>query len=63
MIRFGEDVCRNLDFALRREWPETNGIDGFASGTIGRMQYTPIPRACGRCDQAAGRPIRSAPEA
>jgi predicted glycogen debranching enzyme len=34
MIGFGEDVCRNLDAALRREWLETNGIGGFASGTI-----------------------------
>jgi predicted glycogen debranching enzyme len=34
VIRFGEDVCRDLDSALRREWLETNGIGGFASGTI-----------------------------
>jgi len=34
MIRFGEDVCGNLDSALGREWLETNGIGGFASGTI-----------------------------
>ena len=34
MIRFTEDVCGNLDAALRREWLETNGIGGFASGTI-----------------------------
>jgi predicted glycogen debranching enzyme len=34
MIRFGEDVCCNLDVALRREWIETNGIGGFASGTM-----------------------------
>ena len=34
MIRFGEDVCGNLDSALRREWLETNSIGGFASGTI-----------------------------
>ena len=34
MIRFGEEVCTNLDAALRREWLETNGIGGFASGTI-----------------------------
>jgi predicted glycogen debranching enzyme len=34
MIRFGEDVCRNLDSALRREWLETNGIGGFASSTM-----------------------------
>jgi predicted glycogen debranching enzyme len=34
MIRFTEDVCGNLDAALRREWVDTNGIGGFASGTI-----------------------------
>lgn len=34
MISFGEDVCRNLDSGLGREWLETNGIGGFASGTI-----------------------------
>src|ERR1700751_5624002 len=34
MIRFGQDVCRNLDAALRREWLETNGLGGFASSTI-----------------------------
>ena len=34
MIRFGADVCGNLDASLRREWLETNGIGGFASSTI-----------------------------
>jgi len=34
MIRFGEEICTNLDAALRREWLETNGIGGFASGTV-----------------------------
>jgi hypothetical protein len=34
MIRFGPDVCSNLDASLRREWLETNGIGGFASSTI-----------------------------
>ena len=34
MIRFCEDVCRSLDSAVRRRWLETNGIGGFASGTI-----------------------------
>src|SRR5215469_2634220 len=34
MIRFGKDVCRNLESALRREWLESNGIGGFASSTI-----------------------------
>src|SRR6201988_1431504 len=34
MIRFGQDVCGNLEAALRREWLETNGLGGFASGTV-----------------------------
>jgi len=34
MIRFGEEVCSNLDFSSNREWLETNGIGGFASATI-----------------------------
>src|SRR5882724_9424458 len=34
MIRFGQDVCGNLEAALRREWLETNGLGGFASSTI-----------------------------
>ena len=34
MIQFNEDVCGNLDAALRREWLETNGLGGFASSTI-----------------------------
>jgi len=34
MIRFGEEICTNLDAALRREWLETNGLGGFASATV-----------------------------
>ncbi|MBI4390646.1 MAG: glycogen debranching enzyme N-terminal domain-containing protein, partial [candidate division NC10 bacterium] len=34
MIRFGPEVCGNLDAALGREWLETNGLGGFASSTI-----------------------------
>ena len=34
MIRFGSEICTNLDAALSREWLETNGLGGFASGTI-----------------------------
>jgi predicted glycogen debranching enzyme len=34
MIRFGEELCTNLDEGLRREWLETNGIGGFASSTL-----------------------------
>ncbi|MBI3961510.1 MAG: glycogen debranching enzyme N-terminal domain-containing protein, partial [Deinococcus sp.] len=34
MIRFGPEICRNLDAALSREWLETNSLGGFASSTI-----------------------------
>src|SRR5512143_3122654 len=34
MIQFGQDMCGDLDAALRREWLETNGLGGFASSTI-----------------------------
>jgi len=34
MIQFEQQTCSNLEFALRREWLETNGIGGFASSTI-----------------------------
>ena len=34
MIIFDKSICRDKDAALSREWLETNGIGGFASGTI-----------------------------
>jgi predicted glycogen debranching enzyme len=33
-VTFGREVCGNLDAAEAREWIVTNGIGGFASGTI-----------------------------
>ncbi len=33
-IRFGRDVCGDLTAASEREWLVTNGIGGYASGTI-----------------------------
>src|ERR1700744_5489050 len=33
-IKFGREVCGNLEPADGREWLVTNGIGGFASGTI-----------------------------
>ena len=33
-VKFGREVCGNLDAAEAREWLVTNGIGGFASGTI-----------------------------
>lgn len=34
MVRFGKDVCGNLELALHKEWLETNGLGGYASSTI-----------------------------
>lgn len=34
VIEFGEDICRDLSEATRREWLETNGLGGFASATV-----------------------------
>lgn len=34
MISFDSDICTNFEAATSREWLETNGIGGFASGTI-----------------------------
>jgi predicted glycogen debranching enzyme len=33
-VKFGREVCGNLEAAEAREWIVTNGIGGFASGTI-----------------------------
>src|SRR5205823_6792709 len=37
-IDFGRDVCGDLSAAELREWIVTNGIGGFASGTIAGTQ-------------------------
>jgi len=34
VIKFGREVCGNLEAAESREWLVTNGIGGYASGTI-----------------------------
>jgi Glycogen debranching enzyme len=34
MINFDSDICSTFSEATSREWLETNGIGGFASGTI-----------------------------
>ena len=34
MIKFDSEVCQNFTAATAREWLETNGIGGFANGTI-----------------------------
>jgi len=33
-IKFGRDICCDLDQAQRREWLVTNSLGGYASGTI-----------------------------
>lgn len=37
MIQFGRSICGNLAEAEKREWLVTNGIGGYASGTISGM--------------------------
>jgi glycogen debranching enzyme len=34
LVEFGREVCGNLEAAEAREWLVTNGIGGFASGTV-----------------------------
>lgn len=34
MIDFGREVCDNLDVSITKEWLVTNGIGGYASGTV-----------------------------
>src|SRR5436305_868006 len=34
MIQFKQEICRDVDAALEREWLETNGLGGYASSTI-----------------------------
>jgi predicted glycogen debranching enzyme len=34
MIEFGKNICNDLNAAAGREWLETNGIGGFAMGTV-----------------------------
>ncbi len=34
MINLGRSVCGDLESALAHEWLETNGLGGFACGTI-----------------------------
>jgi hypothetical protein len=39
-IRFERDICGHLDSAISREWLVTNGIGGFASGTVAGSDTT-----------------------
>lgn len=34
MIKLSQDLCSKFDEATSREWLETNGVGGFASGTV-----------------------------
>src|ERR1700678_2735046 len=33
-VDLGADICGSLDIAAKREWLVTNGLGGYASGTI-----------------------------
>src|SRR5437764_8616658 len=34
LVHFGREICGDLDAGLRREWLVTNGLGGYASGTV-----------------------------
>jgi glycogen debranching enzyme len=34
LVSFGREICGDLPSALRREWIVTNGLGGYASGTV-----------------------------
>src|SRR5215831_10627217 len=34
LINFDKAACSDLEFGLSREWLETNGLGGFACGTV-----------------------------
>src|SRR5262245_22268728 len=34
LVRFGREVCGDLAAGLRREWLVTDGLGGYASGTV-----------------------------
>jgi glycogen debranching enzyme len=34
LVHFGREICGDLDAGLRREWLVTNGLGGYASGTL-----------------------------
>jgi hypothetical protein len=37
-VSLGREICGELDQALRREWLVTNGIGGYAAGTLAGCQ-------------------------
>src|ERR1700729_3289247 len=48
MISFDKTICGNLEAALSREWLETNGLGGFACGTVAganTRRYHGLPTA------------------
>ena len=42
VVAHGRAILGDLDAALRREWLVTNGIGGFAMGTLGGPATRPI---------------------
>ena len=44
-------VCGSLDEAASREWLVTDGLGGYACGTVAGPAHAPLPRAAGRARQ------------
>jgi predicted glycogen debranching enzyme len=43
MVSFGREICGDLSAALRREWLVTNGLGGYASGTLAGVNTRRYP--------------------
>src|SRR3979411_1148563 len=37
-VRFGRQLCGNLDVASQREWLVADGLGGYAMGTVGGLR-------------------------
>jgi hypothetical protein len=59
-VSFGREVCGDLAAAEQREWLVTNGLGGYASGTVAGPADPPLPRAAGRRAATAARPHAAA---
>jgi glycogen debranching enzyme len=53
-IAFGRGVCGTLDEAARREWLVTDGLGGYASGTIAGLRTRRYHGLGSVCETADG---------
>ena len=44
LVHFGREICGDLACGLRREWVVTNGLGGYASGTLAGVKIKAAAR-------------------